>query len=133
MKCALISQNVTNLSINHSRMFSIASISIDINLFYILLDRNDCKSFKVGRANHQEYAWYISWRYVGRVHNSYFHIVFTSFSLIFSFLFVNNTIGLAKILLGKGPTKETAFLDVSPIHLEVCIFPRILMHFERNA
>ncbi|XP_055308678.1 sorting nexin-13 isoform X2 [Sitodiplosis mosellana] len=26
--------------------------------------------------------------------------------------------GMARILLGKGPTKETAFLDVTPIHLE---------------
>lgn len=29
--------------------------------------------------------------------------------------------GVAKLLLGKGPTRETptAFLDVTPIHLEV--------------
>lgn len=28
--------------------------------------------------------------------------------------------GVAKMLLGKGPTKETtSFLDVTPIHLEV--------------
>lgn len=27
---------------------------------------------------------------------------------------------MAKILLGKGPAKETGFLDVTPIHLEVC-------------
>lgn len=26
---------------------------------------------------------------------------------------------MAKILLGKGPTKENPFLDVTPIHLEV--------------
>lgn len=29
---------------------------------------------------------------------------------------------MAKILLGKGPTKETGFLDVTPIHLEVCFY-----------
>lgn len=33
----------------------------------------------------------------------------------FVFLFL----GMAKLLLGKGPNKENAFLDVTPIHLEV--------------
>lgn len=28
-------------------------------------------------------------------------------------------LGMAKILLGRGPNKESAFLDVTPIHLEV--------------
>lgn len=28
-------------------------------------------------------------------------------------------LGMTKILLGRGPNKESAFLDVTPIHLEV--------------
>lgn len=33
--------------------------------------------------------------------------------------------GVAKILLGKGASKETAFLDVTPIHLEVSVNHRL--------
>lgn len=36
----------------------------------------------------------------------------------------NILLGMARILLGKGPAKETAFLDVTPIHLEVCFAHR---------
>lgn len=40
-------------------------------------------------------------------------------SYYFVYLEFSQNIGVAKILLGKGSAKETAFLDITPIHLEV--------------